>query len=195
MAQLHDLDLGELAYEAGWRGGDIAVAVAIALAESGGRTDIVNTAGNHPQNSRDRGLWQINDYWHPEVTDVQAFSPEGNAQAAHRIYLREGWTAWSTFTLCRYLDWLGRGQVAARVTLPGVFELHRSLALVSPYLYGVDVSAVQFRLKSGLMLDGVYGPVTAAAVASVQHQHDVTADGVVGPVTAPLLGLSFHRLT
>lgn len=33
----------------------------------------VNTQGNKPAQSRDRGLFQINDYYHKHVTDTQAF--------------------------------------------------------------------------------------------------------------------------
>ncbi len=34
-----------------------------------------NTGGNHPANSVDRGLYMINNYWHSEVTDEQAYDP------------------------------------------------------------------------------------------------------------------------
>lgn len=35
-----------------------------------------NTFGNYPVGSIDRGLFQINDYWHKEVTEAQALNPE-----------------------------------------------------------------------------------------------------------------------
>lgn len=37
---------------------------------------LVNTRNNKPSHSRDRGIFQINDYWHPEVSDAQAFDVE-----------------------------------------------------------------------------------------------------------------------
>ena len=34
---------------------------------------MLNTKGNKPAGSKDRGWFQINSYWHKEVTDEQAF--------------------------------------------------------------------------------------------------------------------------
>ena len=48
----------------------------IVLRESGGNTAIVNTAGNDPPGSRDRGLFQWNDHWNPDVSDMEAFDPQ-----------------------------------------------------------------------------------------------------------------------
>lgn len=39
----------------------------------------------------------------------------------------------------------------------------------------------------GLILDGEFGPKTATAVRTIQHQNSITADGVVGPQTWPVL--------
>ena len=43
--------------------------------ESGLNPLTVNAQNNKPSNSRDRGIAQINSYWHYEVTDAQAFDP------------------------------------------------------------------------------------------------------------------------
>lgn len=53
----------------------IILYTSIVLAESGGDTNIVNTKGNNPAGSRDRGLWAWNDHWHPEISDADAFDP------------------------------------------------------------------------------------------------------------------------
>ena len=57
-----------------WGGGSstCVTAVAVCLAESSGNCNAkyVNTGG-----SIDRGLWQINDKWHPEVSDVRCRRP------------------------------------------------------------------------------------------------------------------------
>lgn len=52
---------------------DENLAVAVARCESGLKPDAinVNTGG-----SKDRGLYQWNDYYHPEITDEMAFNPE-----------------------------------------------------------------------------------------------------------------------
>lgn len=52
---------------------DEDLAVRVAKCESGLRPDARNV--NSP-NSIDRGLYQINSKWHPEVTDEQAYDPE-----------------------------------------------------------------------------------------------------------------------
>ncbi len=62
-----------------------------------------------------------------------------------------------------------------------------------PYMFGADVTAVQAALlDSGHNpggIDGVYGPVTEAAVTAYQRQNSLTADGIVGPKTwAKLIG-------
>lgn len=44
--------------------------------------------------------------------------------------------------------------------------------------------------KLGLSADGVYGPMTRAAVKRFQRSHGLQADGVVGPQTLAALGLS-----
>lgn len=57
-------------------GVDQELAVRVAKCESAlnPRAINVNTTG-----SRDRGIYQINDYYHPKVTDEQAFDPEFSA--------------------------------------------------------------------------------------------------------------------
>ena len=44
--------------------------------ESKFNSNAVNTQGNTPKGSRDRGIMQISDYWHKEVSDEQAFDLE-----------------------------------------------------------------------------------------------------------------------
>jgi chitosanase len=68
----------------------------------------------------------------------------------------------------------------------------RTLRLVSPYLRGEDVRAVQRALvKNGLSVadDGVYGPFTEAIVKAWQASKSITEDGV-GAATRQSLGLS-----
>ena len=61
-------------------------AVAVAWAESRGDTK----AKGYNSNSVDRGLWQINNYWHRDVSDSCAFDAACNAKAAVRISSGEG---------------------------------------------------------------------------------------------------------
>ena len=76
---------------------DAKLAAAVAMAESSGRVRARNrNEGKRP--SVDRGLFQINSRWHPEVSRACAFRARCNARAALRI--SDGgrdwrqWAAW-----------------------------------------------------------------------------------------------------
>ncbi|KNZ70949.1 ErfK/YbiS/YcfS/YnhG family protein [Thermincola ferriacetica] len=68
----------------------------------------------------------------------------------------------------------------------------RFLRLMTPYLSGPDVKAVQERLVDlGYYkgrVDGVFDPATANAVVAFQKSRGLKADGVVGPDTWSALG-------
>lgn len=97
MTVLTPRQIANHARKAGFRGPALTWAVAVALAESGGRTD-ATYHNSDKYHSVDRGLWQINNHWHPEVTDAQAFDPDAAAAAAYRISNGgKSWTPWSTF--------------------------------------------------------------------------------------------------
>lgn len=108
---------------AGFTGTRLTRAVAVALAESGGKTDAVGV--NHDSHrSRDRGLFQINSYWHKEVTDAQAFNPETAAAAAFRISKGGAdWHEWSTWNNGKAQLQMSRAALAvgqAKQANPGV---------------------------------------------------------------------------
>ena len=87
-------------------GGDHQTAVAIALAESGGDPGAELT-NNDQWSSRDRGLFQINDHWHAEVSDACAFDAACNTNAAYAI--SNGWTdfhEWATYQSGGYQSFL-----------------------------------------------------------------------------------------
>jgi len=71
------------------------LAVSVALAESGGDAHV---SGPNSDGSIDRGLWQINSRWHPEVSDACGYNPDCNGKEALRIS-RQGtdWSTWVTF--------------------------------------------------------------------------------------------------
>ena len=86
--------LRRLARQVGFRKPKLAAA--IAMAESSG--DPLAVGINRKPRSRDRGLFQINDRWHPEVTNRCAFDARCNAEAA--LEISEGgrdWRQWSTW--------------------------------------------------------------------------------------------------
>jgi hypothetical protein len=104
------VQIAQTAKANGFSGDGLVTSVAIALAESSGWTQAVLVDSDC---SRDRGLWQINSYWHSEVSDAQAFDPNGCAQAAYSISSGGGdWSPWSTYTSGAYQQYLGEAQDA-----------------------------------------------------------------------------------
>lgn len=116
------------AYRAGFRGESLITAVAVSCAEnSTHQVDLVHVNTATAQNlidvyvgrkqvtaSRDRGLWQINDRAHPDVTDAQAFNPLENAKAAYRISGGgTNWRPWTTYNSGAYKKWLNDARTAA----------------------------------------------------------------------------------
>lgn len=80
---------------AGGLPGDPQIWAAVAMAESSGRTDVVNGIGAV-------GLWQINQpvhvKEHPTWTVAYLQNPVNNARAAATVYRKEGWNAWEAYT-------------------------------------------------------------------------------------------------
>jgi Ricin-type beta-trefoil lectin domain/Lysozyme like domain len=103
------VQVAQLAQQAGFAGNDWVISVAVAEAESAGWTHarLINT-----DCSVDRGLWQINSYWHGEVSDACAFDPTCNAQATHTIWSNGGWTQWTTYNNGAYQAHMAEAQAA-----------------------------------------------------------------------------------
>lgn len=82
------------------------LAAAIAMAESSGDTR-ARHRNRHRHRSIDRGLFQINSRWHPDVSKRCAFDPECNAREALRISAGgrdwSPWTVWHTKAYRQYL--------------------------------------------------------------------------------------------
>lgn len=119
---------GELSYQAVARvvvnagvpcsGDRVALAIAVARAESSFRPRITNTVGN--ARGIDRGLWQFNSYWHPEVSAACAFSPSCAARAMKRVS-RSGtrWREWWTWLNGKHVPYMSRSRAAAGVACGG----------------------------------------------------------------------------
>lgn len=66
----------------------------------------INEGGSAP-GSADRGIFQINSFWHNEVTDACAFDPVCNILAAYKISNGgKDWTQWATWDNGRYVQYL-----------------------------------------------------------------------------------------
>lgn len=120
MSQIAYIALAEILNDAGFPGGTSqADGLAIITAESGRDPNAkhVNTDG-----SIDRGIWQINDKAHPDVSDATAYDPILSTKAA--LSISKGGTdygPWSTFTNGAYEKHLE----AARVALDGAAKIRK----------------------------------------------------------------------
>lgn len=86
----------------------LATAVAVALAESSGRTNAVSPTGCC------HGLWQINVNVHP-YTKTQMQDPAQNAAAAWKISNGgTNWKPWSAYTNGSYLLYMSSARTASR---------------------------------------------------------------------------------
>ncbi len=107
MANLSRDQLRQLAASVGFTGSDVDIAVAVALAESGGNPGAHNSTP--PDDSY--GLWQINMLGSLGPArrkrfgisnNTELFRPAVNARAAKIIHGESGWKAWTTYTRGTY---------------------------------------------------------------------------------------------
>lgn len=124
MPTLSDSQIALYAYRAGFRNTtgaqDLTLAVAIALAESGG--DPSQTHKNSDSHgSTDLGTWQINNYWQRDLLAKYNWSdPAANAQMAYIIKTqRGGWSQWSTFNNGSFFQYMPRAIKAADAIMGG----------------------------------------------------------------------------
>jgi hypothetical protein len=100
-------------------GSNSPIAASIAMAESSG--DPLNQGFNAgPPVSVDRGLWQINSYYHPEVSDACAYNPVCCCQQAYRISSGgTDWTPWSTYSGGEYSAYITEAEAIYAALGPG----------------------------------------------------------------------------
>lgn len=92
------------------------MAVAVALAEHGG-----NVMEDCENETEDRGSFQINRRWHPEVSDSCAFNLQCSAKAVYRI-TSTGlfWSAWVTYKEGTHKQYLDRAREAVEKAGDGI---------------------------------------------------------------------------
>jgi hypothetical protein len=120
MTVLSKDEIKQFAIGAGFTGDDVNIAVAVALAESGGDTLSHNT--KPPDDSY--GLWQINMYGSlgPDrrkqfglPNNATLFDPARNAWCALQIKNGSGWKAWTTYTTGKYKQFLDNQSIVDKV--------------------------------------------------------------------------------
>lgn len=96
-------------------GRNATIAIAIALAESGGRVDA--KGGPNSNGTYDWGLWQINEIHKPSQFAKEAIWP--NWQMAYSISGNgTNWRPWSTFKNGKYLPFMGAAATAWQTARP-----------------------------------------------------------------------------
>ena len=109
MALYTATQIAQVASQAGFKGGALVTATAIALAESGGNTMAYNpeTAAGTPIGSGSRGLWQVYGKVHPQYNNDGTYDPLTNARAAYQISSSgTNFNPWSTYTNGAYKSYL-----------------------------------------------------------------------------------------
>lgn len=113
---LSDATIGDWAKSAGLSGEATGIAIAIALAESGGRIGAIG--GPNFDGSRDYGIWQINEKAHPQlfaqypewwsITNAKMMAAVSNGGT--------NWKPWSVYNNGKWLLYRQRGLLAAQLT-------------------------------------------------------------------------------
>lgn len=188
MTVLAPQQIASAAYAAGFRGDGLVWAVAVAEAESGGDTTARN---RNTDGSVDRGLWQFNSRWHPEVTDAMADDPGQAAKAAYRVSAGgRSWGQWSTYGNGAAARQLGAAKLAAAAVGDGsgggstVTPADWSLPGVGDLGSGIDGLAT-----IGKSVAGVASGIAAAAVWIANPHNWIRILEVVAGGAAVLGGL------
>jgi hypothetical protein len=202
--QLTDVQIAQAALTAGFTPGQAVLAVAVALAESGGDAhcaSVNHIPGSSYDGTVDRGLWQINSKW-SEYPDAQVYEAVGCARAAW--YISKGgtdWTPWTTFrkpTPPAYKEFLVRAMAAVNTAQPKPKPKPAPVVIDPTVTYlgatNANVKVLQRALNgfgAALTVDGAFGPATLAALQAFQRAHGispVSAKGI-GNGTVHALGL------
>jgi Lysozyme like domain len=107
--------IGLYAINAGFGAGNnaLVLAIAIALAESGGNINAHNP-GSRTDIENSYGLWQINILAHPSYSAARLLTPAYNAQAAYDISSGgSNWNPWGTYTSGAYRAHMSAAQQGA----------------------------------------------------------------------------------
>jgi hypothetical protein len=173
---------------AGWaNNGSLVTASAVCMAESGGQASVyyceaTGHDGAYPpvacRGHYDRGLWQLNSAGQPGTTDVCAFTPQCNANAAYAVSDRgTSFAAWSVYANGGYARYVGDAQEAVSALASGtvasgvlgVCLARRQYAGNAPVvsgLCGTGVPQQQWSTLGGTIRRGQFCAAPASAAAS-----------------------------
>jgi hypothetical protein len=174
MARLSDAQIAGLAKEAGLSGENLVTAVAVALAESAGGTDVL---GPRTRYGRAVGLWQIMPL--PGRPSPEALKdPHVNAQQMAKISNGgTDWTPWEAYTNGSYKIFLPRARKAANNADPsGVGSSAATSGVVQAGFGGFPGEIVSFFefitdpvtwMRAGMLIGG--GLLLVFALAQISN--------------------------
>jgi hypothetical protein len=106
--------IGRYALNAGFPASSLQIAIAVALAESGGNTKSHNPGNGTTDIEDSYGLWQINVLAHSSYSPSSLYTPLYNAHAAYDISAGgTNWHPWGTYQTGRYLTFMDQAQAGA----------------------------------------------------------------------------------
>jgi Lysozyme like domain len=162
--------LAQAAQAAGFSGANLVTAVAVSLAEDTSRS--LRAVGVNTDGTKDRGPWQFNSKWHPEVSDSCAFDLNCAAREAFRVSNQgRSWTPWATYTSGRYKQYLSDAAANSSasdaspdsVGLPGIPDLS-GIATAMQAGAAQIMATSQVALGGFLLLAGVFVAVVIVVV-------------------------------
>ncbi len=181
---LTPLQVARVAYNAGFRGENLVLAVAVAGAESDFYTNAFN---RNNDGSTDMGLWQIN--------SVHKFSPivlstaDGNARAAYTVWRNAGnsWRPWTAYRHNRHLPYMPTARQAA--TLLGQNPPAPNPIPNPPIPTPAPKPApIPVESDNGEGIEAAIQDLADAATLDPTPQPDIAIDLPVGSVTIPYSG-------
>jgi tape measure domain-containing protein len=153
--QLNAGQLKALALAAGFNDRDASIMAAIAMAESGGRSNAHNNNAATGDNSY--GLWQVNMLGRMGPQRRQAFGigsnealfdPAVNASAARKVFESQGFGAWSVFKSGAYKQFLPQAMRAGAAPMAPALPPATAPAMAGVTQAGANLSAAQGALAS-----------------------------------------------
>lgn len=161
---------------AGFSGQGLDMAMAISRAESGWRPGAQHS-NSDSHNSIDKGLFQINSYWHREVSNP--FDPTANAAAAFRISNSgTAWNQWSTYTNGAYKQFLKSYDVGAfKIDEDQVAQIHKGEMILD--------SRQAETVRQALMKDSGRPSTSADGGVTIQFNQGAIVFQVSGAMDGP----------
>ncbi|KAA5830569.1 transglycosylase SLT domain-containing protein [Saccharopolyspora hirsuta] len=201
MPTLTDQQIAEHAANAGFRGEDLQIAVAVALAESRGNPDAIGDVSLQTEAfGPSVGLWQIRSVnpghgnaFDRAHRDASANAdPATNARNAYAIYREHGWGQWSTYTEGQYRRFMDRARSAVQPGSGGAVRARQASNTASSNPGGFQGEIAKFFDAMAKLVEGTRKPLLNASQAL---NHGAASQNAFGRVQASAAAAGAHQAT